>query len=145
VAVYQAKYPGATAIDTGIRDDASTLYCLTKSVQDADKAAALKVYVRVRTKALLWQNQHPAEHAKTFFQDGEGLSAADAKRVVELQGLNGIPASWDGAIARLQETADLLAAEQGHDKLDVTTLVDRRFEAVETAAAGSQVVTGDAA
>ena len=145
VAIYKAKYPGATAIDTGIRDDASTLYCLTKSVQDANKAAALKVYVGVRTKALLWQNQHPDEHAKAFFQDHEGLSAADAKRVIQLQGTNGIPASWDNAIARLQETADLLAAEQGHDKLDVTTLVDRRFEPIETAAAGPQVVTGDAA
>lgn len=145
VAIYKAKYPGATAVDTGIRDDAATLYCLTKSVQDADKAAALKVYVGVRTKALLWQNQHPDKHAKAFFQDHEGLNAADAKRVVELQGTNGIPATWDNAIARLQETADLLATEQGHDKLDVNTLVDRRFEPIQAAAAGSQVVTGDAA
>jgi sulfonate transport system substrate-binding protein len=41
VGVYQGKYPGATTIPTGIRDDASTLYCLTKAVQDAAKAAAL--------------------------------------------------------------------------------------------------------
>ena len=145
VAIYRAKYPGATALDTGIRDDASTLYCLTKSVQDADKAAALKVYVTVRTKALLWQNAHPDKHAKAFFQDHEGLNAEDAKRVVELQGRNGIPATWDSAITRLQETADLLAAEQGHDRIDVTTLVDRRFEPIEAAAAGSEVVTGAAA
>ncbi|GAA4604464.1 ABC transporter substrate-binding protein [Actinoplanes octamycinicus] len=145
VKIYEAKYPGAGAIDTGIRDDAATVYCLTKSVQDAAKAAALKVYVSVRTKALLWQNTHPDEYAKLYYVDSQGLTPADAKAVVELYGDKAIPASWDNAITRLQESADLLATEQKHDKLDVTTLVDRRFEPVETAAAGSQVVTGDAA
>lgn len=143
--IYKAKYPAGDAIDTGIRDDASTLYCLTKTVQDANKAAALKVYVSVRTKALLWQNEHPDELAKVYYQDSQGLTAADAKDVVALQGKKGIPATWDNATTRLQETADLLATEQNHDKLDVNTLVDRRFEPVETAAAGAQVVTGDAA
>ena len=143
--IYKAKYPAGGAIDTGIRDDASTLYCLTKTVQDANKAAALKAYVSVRTKALLWQNEHPDELAKVYYQDSQGLTATDAKDVVALQGKNGIPATWDNATTRLQETADLLATEQNHDKLDVNTLVDRRFEPVETAAAGAQVVTGDAA
>lgn len=145
VKIYEGKYPGGSAILTGIRDDAATLYCLTKTVQDADKAAALKVYVSVRTKALLWQNEHPDEYAKAYLQDVQGLSAADARTVNELTGTQGIPATWDNAQARLQQTADLLATEQDHEKLDVSTLVDRRFEKVEAAAAGSQVVTGDAA
>jgi sulfonate transport system substrate-binding protein len=145
VKVYRAKYPGAAAISTGIRDDASTLYCLTKTLQDAEKAAALKVYVSVRTKAVLWQNEHPDEYAKLYYQDTQGLNAADAKDVVATDGTKGIPATWDNAIGRLQETADLLATEQKHDKLDVTTLVDRRFEKVQAAAAGARVVSGDAA
>jgi sulfonate transport system substrate-binding protein len=145
VKIYKAKYPGATAIRTGIRDDASTLYCLTSAVQDAEKAAALKVYVAVRAKALLWQNEHPDEYAKVYLQDVQGLSAADARDVVAVDGVKGIPATWDNAITRLQETADLLAREQGHDKLDVTTLVDRRFEKVQADAVRSDVVTGDAA
>jgi len=99
----------------------------------------------VRTKALLWANEHPDEFAKAFYANHEGLSEADAKAVVEINGSKGIPATWDAAIARLQETADLLAKEQDHPKIDVNTLVDRRFEAVQAAAAGSQVVTGDAA
>ena len=70
--IYEAKYPGGGAIDTGIRDDAATLYCLTKSVQDANKAAALKVYVSVRTKALLWQNDHPDELAKVYLPGHPG-------------------------------------------------------------------------
>lgn len=144
VRVYKAKYPGATTIPTGIRDDASTLYCLTRSVRDAGKAAALKAYVAVRAKALLWQNDHPDEFAKAYYQDVQGLSAEDAKAYVDVGGAKGIPATWDNAQRRLQATADLLAAEQKHDKLDVSTLADRRFEKVEADAAGSRVVTGEA-
>ena len=143
--IFEAKYPGSSTISTGIRDDASTLYCLTSAVEDEKKAAALKVYVAIRAKAWLWANEHPAEYAKAYFQDTQGLNAADAKAVVEIQGDKGIPATWDNAIKRLQETADLLATEQKHDKLDVNTLVDRRFEKVQADAAGSAVVTGDAA
>lgn len=144
VKVYEAKYPGSGAIPTGIRDDASTVYCLTRSLKDAAKAAALRTYVAVRTKALLWKNRHPAEYATAYYVDSQGLSAADATALVTLTGATGIPATWDGAVARLQQTADLLAREQGHKKLDAGTLVDRRFEKVETAAAGSAAVTGDA-
>ncbi len=145
IKLYEAKYQGASSIGTGIRDDASTLYCLTSAVENARKAAALKAYVGVRTKAVLWANEHHAEYAKAYYQESQGLSEADAKAVVEIVGDKGIPATWDAAVARLQETADLLAKEQKHDKLDVNILVDRRFEAVQTAAAGAQVVTGDAA
>jgi sulfonate transport system substrate-binding protein len=144
VKTYKDKYAGGTAIPTGIRDDASTLYCLTKSVQDAGKAAALKVYVAVRTKALLWENDHPAEYAKAYLQEVQGLSPAAAQAVLTVHGKAGIPANWDNANTRLQATADLLAAEQDHKKLDVSTLLDRRFEPVEAAAAGSAVVSGAA-
>jgi sulfonate transport system substrate-binding protein len=144
VGVYKAKYPGATTIPTGIRDDASTLYCLTKAVQDAAKAAALKAYVGIRTEALLWQNAHPDGYAKAYLEDSQGLSPADAQAYLAVSGLRGIPSTWDNAQTRLQETADLLATEQGHPKLDTGTLVDRRFEKVEAAAAGPDVVTGDA-
>lgn len=142
--IYEGKYPGATAIPTGIRDDAATFYCLTTSVRDAGKAAALRAYITVRTKALLWQNTHPDEYAKAYLEDNQGLGPAAAKQVVALTGTMAVPATWDNAVTRLQETADLLSTEQNHKKLDVTTLVDRRFEKVETAAAGSNVVTGAA-
>jgi sulfonate transport system substrate-binding protein len=143
--IYQQKYPRGSTIRTGIRDDASTLYCLTSAVRDAGKAAALKAYVGVRVKALLWENAHPDEYAKAYLEGVQGLGAADAKEVVADNGTIGIPATWANADARLQQTADLLAKEQDHQKLDVGTLVDRRFEKVESAAAGSAVVTGGAA
>jgi sulfonate transport system substrate-binding protein len=145
VGTYKAKYPGATSIKPGIRDDASTLYCLTKAVRDGGKAAAIKAYVAVRAKALLWQNDHPDEFAKVYWQAVQGLSAAGAKEYVDVSGIKGIPATWDNAVQRLQATADLLATEQKHDRLDVNTLVDRRFEKVEADAANGRLVTGDAA
>lgn len=140
---YQANY-GGTAIKTGIRDDATTVYCLTSSLEDAHKAAALKDFVAARTKAVLWENDHPDEFAKVYYQDVEGLNAADARWSVQAAGKNGIPKSWDNAIKRMQATADLLTKEQGHKPVDVRQLVDRRFEKVEARAAGGAVVTGAA-
>jgi sulfonate transport system substrate-binding protein len=144
VGTYLHQYPGSNAIDTGIRDDASTVYCLTKAVQDPAKAAALREYVAVRTKALLWQNAHPDQWQQLYYEKNQGLSAADAKTAVEVGGTKGIPATWDAADERLQATADLLATEQEHPKFDVSQIVDTRFAAVEAAAAGSDTVTGDA-
>ncbi|ACU72681.1 putative ABC-type sulfonate transport system [Catenulispora acidiphila DSM 44928] len=144
IVTYLKQYPGSSAITTGIRDDASTLYCLTSSVKDTAKAAALQEYVAVRTKALLWENAHPDQWAKLYYEQNQGLSAADAQHAVQVKGLAGIPATWTDADARLQATADLLAADQGNAKFDVSTIVDTRFAGVEAAAAGSNVVTGGA-
>ncbi|GAA2050395.1 ABC transporter substrate-binding protein [Catenulispora yoronensis] len=144
IATYLHQYSGSSAIDTGIRDDASTLYCLTSSVQDPGKAAALRHYVAARTKALLWQNTHPDEWAKLYYQQNQGLSAADAQHAVQVKGETGIPTDWTNADARLQATADLLAQNQGNPKFDVAEVVDTRFAAVEAAAAGSDVVGGAA-
>ena len=144
IATYLNQYPGSSAIDTGIRDDASTLYCLTSAVQDAGKAAALRHYVAARTKALLWENAHPAQWAQLYYQQNQGLSAANAQHAVQVKGLTGIPADWTNADARLQATADLLAQEQGNPKFAVSEIVDTRFAQVEAEAAGQDVVTGDA-
>ena len=110
-------------------------------MQDAGKAAALKVYVGVCAKALLWENDHPEEYAKAYLVGNQGLSAAAATEVSGALGTTGIPTTWDNANARLQATADLLATEQKHDKLDVNTL----STAASRTAAGSRVVSGDAA
>lgn len=144
VAEYLEKYPSGSVISTGIRDDASTFYCLTSSVKDAGKAAALADYVAARAKAELWENTHGAEMEKVYWEKVEGLNAADAAKAQELQGQNGIPANWDAATTRLQQTADLLSQEQNHPKLDVKTLEDFRFEKIEAKAAGSAAVTGAA-
>lgn len=144
VDTYLSQYPGSSAIFTGIRDDASTVYCLKSAVTDPAKAAALRDYVAVRTKAVLWENTHLDEWKTLYYEKNQGLSAADAEEAIKARGTDAIPANWDNADKRLQETADLLAKEQDHPKFNVSTIVDKRFAAVEAAAAGSQTVTGDA-
>lgn len=144
VGTYLHQFKGSTAIDTGIRDDAATLYCLTSAVKDEAKAAALKEYVAARTKALLWTNEHRDEWKVAYYEKDQGLSPEDAQTAIDTAGLKAIPATWDNATDRLQETADLLAKEQDHPKFDVSSIVDERFAKVEAAAAEGKTVTGDA-
>ncbi len=127
---YLAKYErdGGTTLSPGVRDDAWTLYAPTTVVEDAHKAAAIQKYVAAWAQAQLWINDHPQEFAKAFYEDHEGLSPEDAAYVVKALGTFEVPTNWDESIARHQETADLLAQEQGHDELDVEDLYDRRFE-----------------
>jgi sulfonate transport system substrate-binding protein len=127
---YLAKYrsDGGSTISPGVRDDAWTLYAPTDVLQDADKAAALKKYVAVWARVQQWISTHPEEFAEAYYVDHEGLSEEDARYVVKALGTFEVPTSWDDVIARHQETADLLAKEQGHDHLNVASLYDRRFE-----------------
>lgn len=130
VKTYLAKYQrdGATTIPAGIRDDAWTLYAPTSVVEDADKAAALKKYVAVWAEAQGWISEHPEEFAKGYYVDHEGLSDEDAAYVVKALGTFTVPKNWDDFIQREKETADLLAEKQDHEKLDVPSLFDRRYE-----------------
>ena len=130
VKTYLAKYErdGASTIKPGVRDDSWTLYAPVETVEDADKASALKEYVAVWAKAQQWISEHPDEFAQGYYVDHEGLSPEDATFVVETLGTFHVPSSWDDFIARHQETADLLVEEQGQEPLDVEDLYDRRYE-----------------
>lgn len=129
---YLAKYErdGASTIPPGVRDDAWQLYVPVETVQDADKAAALREYVQVWAKANEWIAEHPEEFAQAYYVEHEGLSPEDAAFGVDKLGTAGfvIPEDWTDTIARHQETVDLLASEQGHEAFDVATIYDRRYE-----------------
>jgi sulfonate transport system substrate-binding protein len=139
VAPYLAKYEqdGATTVSPGVRDDAWTLYAPTTVVEDAHKAAALKKYVAVWARAQQWITEHPDEFAQGYYVEHEGLSPEDAKAIVAALGEFSVPTDWTETIARHQETADLLAAEQDREPLDVADLYDRRFEKVIAESVGS--------
>ncbi|MER7557232.1 ABC transporter substrate-binding protein [Nocardioides sp. NPDC126508] len=129
---YLAKYgrDGGTSIRTGIRDDATLIYGPEKTFEDAGKAAAFKDFLGLWVKAEKWIDEHPDEWIKAYYVDHEGLTFEDGKKVFETSGQTVIPENWDGFIKRQQETADILAKEQKHPKLDVTDLYDRRYEKV---------------
>ena len=92
--------------------------------------------------AKLWIYDHPEEWKAGYYVEDQGLSEADADYLVEHAGIPDIPADWTEAIARHQETIDLLADATGNERLDAADLWDQRFapvvaEAVEQYRAGS--------
>lgn len=129
---YLAKYraDGATTIRHGLRDDPSLLYSPAKVLADPAKAAALAAYVKVWGKAQRWIEDHPAEWLEGYYVKDQGLSREDGQYLIDATGKRDLPTDWAGAIARHQETIDLLAREQKKPQLTAEDLYDTRFEAI---------------
>lgn len=85
---YLANYErdGATTIAPGVRDDWWHLYVPTATLEDPDKAAALKQYVRVWNEANRWINDNRDVYAEKYLVDHQGLAPEDAQYVVDRQG-----------------------------------------------------------
>ncbi|MET7336926.1 ABC transporter substrate-binding protein [Nonomuraea sp. NPDC005650] len=129
---YTAKFgkDGATTIRHGLRDDPGHLYVRTVTLQDPAKAAAIREYVAAWARATRWVYEHPEEWIAGYYVKDQGLSAADGRYLAELAGEPDLPADWSEAIARHQETIDILAAETGNPVLKAQDLYDLRFQAV---------------
>jgi sulfonate transport system substrate-binding protein len=134
---YLAQYgrDGAHVINHGLRDDPAYLYAPVAVLNNPAKAAAIREYVKFWARALLWIGSHHDQWAKGYFVQNQGLSPSDAQFAATIEGQPDIPASWNDAIKRQQETVDLLAQENGEPRLDAANLFDRRFEGVAAAAA----------
>jgi sulfonate transport system substrate-binding protein len=128
LADYGAK--GGTVLETGIRDDASFLYAPDTVLADPAKAAAIKSYVTYWARAQRWIQDHPQEWLKAYYEDNQGLDAADGKWLIRNAGDPVVPTSWTRAIAQHQQTIDLLSAEEKQPDLKASDLWDRRFEHV---------------
>lgn len=129
---YETKYgrEGATTIAHGLRDDPGHLYVPVTVLADPAKAAAIREYVQAWARAWRWREANPDEWIERYYVKDQGLSAEDGRWLVENAGVADIPASWTEAIARHQETIDLLAKETGNKKLRAEDLYDRRYESV---------------
>ncbi|BCW56054.1 MULTISPECIES: ABC transporter substrate-binding protein [unclassified Arthrobacter] len=129
---YLAKYKadGATTIRHGLRDDPSLLYSPAKVLADPAKAAALAAYVKVWGKAQRWIEDHPAQWLDGYYVKDQGLSREDGQYLIDATGKRDLPTAWTEAIARHQETIDLLAREQKKPQLTAADLYDTRFEAI---------------
>ncbi|MFC5834253.1 ABC transporter substrate-binding protein [Nonomuraea insulae] len=138
---YLAKFggDGATTIAHGLRDDPGHLYVRTVTLQDPAKAAAIREYVAAWARASRWVYEHPKEWIEGYYVKDQGLSAADGQYLVNQAGEPDIPADWSGAIARNQETVDILAAETGNPKLNAKDLYDLRYQTV-----GADAIKGGA-
>jgi sulfonate transport system substrate-binding protein len=138
---YLAQYggEGATTIKHGHRDDPGHLYAPVKVLQDPAKAAALREYVQRWGAAQRWIEDHPTEWRDGYYVRNQNLSPEDGDYLVKAAGKKDIPTSWTDAIARHQQTIDLLAREQQKPQFDAHKLYDLRFESIGgTAFAGTE-------
>ncbi|ONI67638.1 ABC transporter [Kribbella sp. ALI-6-A] len=129
---YLTKYgkDGATTIPHGIRDDAGHLYTLTSSLEDSGKAAAIRAYVAAWGVAQEWIDKHPKQWIEGYYVKDQGLTTADGQWLVDNAGHPEITADWSAAIARQQETIDLLSKETGNKDIVAADLYDLRFQPV---------------
>ncbi|MFC4011387.1 ABC transporter substrate-binding protein [Nonomuraea purpurea] len=129
---YTTKFgkDGATTIRHGLRDDPAHLYVRTATLEDPAKAAAIREYVAAWARASVWAYEHPKEWIDGYYVKDQGLSAADGQYLVDLAGEPDLPADWSEAIARHQETIDILAKETGNEALKAEDLYDLRFQTV---------------
>ncbi|MGC5054334.1 ABC transporter substrate-binding protein [Micromonospora sp. DT48] len=129
---YETKYgrDGATTIAHGLRDDPGHLYVPATVLTDPGKAAAIREYVQAWARAWRWREANPDEWIERYYVKDQGLSAEDGRWLVENAGVADIPVNWTEAIARHQQTIDLLAKETGNNRLEAEDLYDRRYESV---------------
>jgi sulfonate transport system substrate-binding protein len=125
---------GAKALPHGLRDDPAYLYVVKSSLEDADKAAAIRAYVQAWGRAAKWIETHPEQWIRGYYVKDQGLKEDAGRFLVQSNGSPDLPLDWSGAIERQQETIDLLAAELKKPVLKAESLFDRRFEKVAGAA-----------
>lgn len=121
---------GGAAFAHGCRDSLAFYYVPTSVLQDADKAAALRAYVELRTKAQLWAYAHPKEWIDAYYVKDQGLSVEQGQYIVDHIGQPEYPSDWSEAIALTQETIDSLAEVSHKPGFDARKLFDLRFQSV---------------
>jgi sulfonate transport system substrate-binding protein len=126
---------GASSLEHGVRDGLNFYYVRKSVLEDPNKAAALREYVKVRTRAQLWSYHHPEVWIPEYYVKDQGLAQDDARYIVESLGAPQFPGDWSESIAFLQQTVDLLAEASGKPRFDAAKLFDRRFERVAAAVA----------
>jgi sulfonate transport system substrate-binding protein len=126
---------GASSIPHGVADGYSFFYVRTPALTEPAQAAALREYARVRTRSLIWLEQHPDEWVDGYYVKDQGLTPDEGRYVVESLGESDYPRDWSEAIVRTQQTIDLLAEASGRSPFDASLLFDRRFESLGADAA----------
>lgn len=121
---------GAKVLAHGLRDDPLYLYAPVSVLANPAKAAAIREYVKAWARATRWTEAHPDLWAQAYYVKDQGLNQQDARATVQSFGIADIPADWNDAIARQQQTVDLIARENGQKPFAAADLFDRRFEHV---------------
>jgi sulfonate transport system substrate-binding protein len=128
---------GAGTLAPGVRDNLSFFYVRSAVLKNPQQAAALREYVKFRTKAQLWAYAHPREWIDGYYVKDQGLTADEGKYIVDTSGRPAFPGDWSDVIAWTQETIDLLAQTTGKPRFEAGKIFDLGFQSIEAAAAGA--------
>jgi sulfonate transport system substrate-binding protein len=130
---------GAHAIEHGTRDAISFLYVRTDVLEDPAKAAALRSYVQLRTRAQLWAAEHAEAWLQHYYIRDQSLAEEDARALIDVDLTPRHPADWSEVIALTQETVDLIARASGRTRFQAAELFDLRFQSVGAEAANASL------
>ncbi|WP_437288317.1 ABC transporter substrate-binding protein [Sorangium sp. So ce406] len=128
---------GASSFAHGVRDNLGFLHVRASVLEDAHKAAALREYVKWRTRAQLWAHAHPDAWIEAYYVKDQGLTATEGRFLIESAGKPLYPGDWAEAIALTQETVDLLAEASGQKRFEARTIFDLRFQTIGAEVAGA--------
>ena len=106
------------------------LYAPTESLEDPAKAAAIRAYVAAWGVAQHWIDEHPKEWIEGYYVEGPGPHRRRRPVAGRQRRHPDISADWTDAIARQQETIELLAKETGNKVIQAADLYDLRFQSV---------------
>ena len=129
------KTPGSSALPVsetaGTGTGLSYLYASTKALADPARAAAIREYMQHWVKAQQWVNTHREQWVQRYYVAGQGIAAADGRRILSSYGRSTFPRLDDALVARQQRTIDLLhEVGQLPRRLPAAEEFDRRFDAV---------------
>ncbi|MFD3477787.1 ABC transporter substrate-binding protein [Streptomyces sp. NPDC058695] len=119
---------GARGVKADVVDLLTVLWAPTEVLDDPAKVAAVRNFVPLWSRGLVWAWENTDEWIDTYYVKDQGVSKEDGKRIVASLRKPQFPVSWDKAIEWEQETADLLADGGFVPEQDASELFDRRFE-----------------
>ncbi len=126
---------GAGTLTPGVRDNLSFFYVRAAVLKNPQQLAALREYVKLRTKAQLWAYAHPREWIDGYYVKDQGLTVDEGQYLVNSSGRPGFPGDWSDVIAWTQETIDLLAQTTGKPRFEASKIFELGFQSIAAAAA----------
>lgn len=128
---------GAGTLASGVRDNLSFFYVRAAALENPNQAAALREYVKFRTKAQLWAYEHPREWIDGYYVKEQGLTVEEGQYLVKNSGRPTFPSDWSDVIAWTQQTVDLLAVTSGRPRFVASKIFELGFQSIAGAAAGT--------
>ncbi|MFI6151677.1 ABC transporter substrate-binding protein [Kitasatospora sp. NPDC051170] len=131
---YQDKGAHELDGDKGLTSGLQLLIAPGAAVTDPARSAALADLAARFTRAELWITTHKDAWVQSYYVNSQKLPASVGAAVVANNGTATVP-DYATASARLQRITDVLTEAGVIGKLDIATAFDRRFDAVQSAAA----------